>query len=1072
MTMEVPGSSDQQVGRDSFSRDIHVNSRNVGNICIQTGEEFSDDFLRDRARRAHVANNNVENDHNRQLVYEDLNRILGLQRVDSDVSDVLHLRGYTAEADSQLNRDSSVARYMENGVSDVQRTGKFTVRNYYNGAAHRPNAVPFDVADSPQMYQKASSDVSLPGKLKFLCSFGGRILTRPGDVKFRYIGGETRIISIRKNVSLNELMQKTYAVCNYPHTIKYQLPGEDLDSLISVCSDEDLLHMIEEYQEADKRAGSQKIRIFLVSSAEPDSPNSFNGRSTNTNTNLQQIGFDNYQCVSALNGVVDVSSRESSRGQSMSSQTTQFGNASDYSPTFHRDSPTSDHTLETRDCSPTTSSFLTAFANPGAVHFMSAMKVPRNSSGQQSPPSSPFPVHQRANTDIPYFVDTNGFFDNNLSYMVAPNFLPQHQFLLGTKQMQKHSEINFHYRSPSGDPHPQAGEAYMGSEKLMLKKNALSDPQLHDESLRLEPITRKRWKIVREQLPSLAMSNSAVKWQEGGPSFKNSDHRSKDKVGISTKAPKWIDHDDPGSFDQVLKQHESSSNCNPKSSNFRPVARVTSCNSQDSGSSVFTLSVNANEISVDALREKLIDVQLDTASDIYIRSQNSAGDLLCDTIKPSGQADYLASTKNLPDESERQQPTVPRCDLEISDDLSTRASLPREKVFHYCEMPLGKVGSRDAVFLHTQNSDDFRTSKLLGPPLNKKESDTLLEEATILPHVQSESGDNNFYSREEEENGAGHESEMEEKDANESIGEATMVEIEAGIYGLQIIKNSDLEDLHELGSGTFGTVYYGKWRGTDVAIKRIKNSCFSGRSSEQERQTKDFWREARILANLHHPNVVAFYGVVPDGPGGTMATVTEYMVNGSLRHALQRKDRSLDKRKKLMIALDAAFGMEYLHMKNIVHFDLKCDNLLVNLRDTQRPICKVGDFGLSRIKRNTLVSGGVRGTLPWMAPELLNGSSNRVSEKVDVFSFGIAMWEILTGEEPYANMHCGTIIGGILNNTLRPPVPEKCDEEWRKLMEQCWSFDPSERPPFTEIVDRLRSMSVALQPKRRIPAVR
>jgi serine/threonine protein kinase len=106
-------------------------------------------------------------------------------------------------------------------------------------------------------------------------------------------------------------------------------------------------------------------------------------------------------------------------------------------------------------------------------------------------------------------------------------------------------------------------------------------------------------------------------------------------------------------------------------------------------------------------------------------------------------------------------------------------------------------------------------------------------------------------------------------------------------------------------------------------------------------QRNDFWNEASKLADLHHPNVVAFYGVVLDGPGGSIATVTEYMVNGSLRTALLKNAKTLDKRKRLIIAMDTAFGMEYLHNKNIVHFDLKSDNLLVNLRDPQRPICKV-----------------------------------------------------------------------------------------------------------------------------------
>ncbi|XWS70790.1 hypothetical protein CRYUN_Cryun03dG0079200 [Craigia yunnanensis] len=286
-----------------------------------------------------------------------------------------------------------------------------------------------------------------------------------------------------------------------------------------------------------------------------------------------------------------------------------------------------------------------------------------------------------------------------------------------------------------------------------------------------------------------------------------------------------------------------------------------------------------------------------------------------------------------------------------------------------------------------------------------------------------------------------------------------------GIGRLQIIKNSDLEELRELGSGTFGTVYHGKWRGTDVAIKRINDRCFAGKPSEQERMIDDFWNEAIKLADLHHPNVVAFYGVVLDGPGGSVATVTEYMVNGSLRNALQKNERNLDKRKRLLIAMDVAFGMEYLHGKNIVHFDLKSDNLLVNLRDPHRPICKVGDLGLSKVKCQTLISGGVRGTLPWMAPELLNGSSSLVSEKVDVFSFGIVMWELLTREEPYADLHYGAIIGGIVSNTLRPPVPESCDPEWRSLMERCWSSEPSERPNFTEIAIELRSMAAKIPPR-------
>ncbi|XP_063950750.1 uncharacterized protein LOC108220529 isoform X2 [Daucus carota subsp. sativus] len=294
--------------------------------------------------------------------------------------------------------------------------------------------------------------------------------------------------------------------------------------------------------------------------------------------------------------------------------------------------------------------------------------------------------------------------------------------------------------------------------------------------------------------------------------------------------------------------------------------------------------------------------------------------------------------------------------------------------------------------------------------------------------------------------------------------EITSVYNHLAIGELQAIKNSDLEYIRELGSGTYGTVYYGKWKGSDVAIKKLKPGCFDGGAVEENRLIADFWKEAHILGQLRHPNIVALYGVVADGPATNLATVTEFMINGSLKQVFRRKDRTIDRRKRLILAMDTAFGMEYLHEKNIVHFDLKSHNLLVNMRDPRRPVCKIGDLGLSKIKQKTLVSGGVRGTVPWMAPELLSCKS-LVTEKVDVYSFGIVMWELLTGEEPYSKMRSHEIIAGIIKGTLRPETPAWCDPAWRSLMEKCWSTDPANRPAFSEIAKELRTMATAMNIK-------
>lgn len=214
------------------------------------------------------------------------------------------------------------------------------------------------------------------------------------------------------------------------------------------------------------------------------------------------------------------------------------------------------------------------------------------------------------------------------------------------------------------------------------------------------------------------------------------------------------------------------------------------------------------------------------------------------------------------------------------------------------------------------------------------------------------------------------------------------------------------------------------------------------------------------------------------------ALVTEYMAGGSLKSALTRKaDIVAGALTRVVLALDAAKGLEYLHSKGIVHFDLKSANLLLGYRD-RRPVCKVADFGLAREKTQTFCSGvsSQRGTLPWTAPEILR-TPNCVTEKVDVFSFGIVLWELWTGKEPYEGLNYHALMMQLANPEvrLRPPIPGTPEWEgeegtgdaplelapgWQALMERCWAELPQDRPSFSQIIREMRGMVAALKPPR------
>ncbi|GFR48701.1 hypothetical protein Agub_g10657, partial [Astrephomene gubernaculifera] len=185
---------------------------------------------------------------------------------------------------------------------------------------------------------------------------------------------------------------------------------------------------------------------------------------------------------------------------------------------------------------------------------------------------------------------------------------------------------------------------------------------------------------------------------------------------------------------------------------------------------------------------------------------------------------------------------------------------------------------------------------------------------------------------------------------------------------LQRIGCEEVVKVRELGRGCFGSVWLARWRGVEVALKELLHL---GATDSWGGAPGEAFSEAERLASLRHPCILAFYGVLLGA--GCCGTVVEYMRGGSLRGGLSRLRKQgieISGRLRVAIALQAARGMEYLHSQSVVHFDLKADNLLCDLRDPGRPVVKIGDLGLSKKKKDSFVSGNMRGTLPWMAPEL------------------------------------------------------------------------------------------------------
>ncbi len=269
------------------------------------------------------------------------------------------------------------------------------------------------------------------------------------------------------------------------------------------------------------------------------------------------------------------------------------------------------------------------------------------------------------------------------------------------------------------------------------------------------------------------------------------------------------------------------------------------------------------------------------------------------------------------------------------------------------------------------------------------------------------------------------------------------------------------------GRGAAGVVHRGRWRDMAVAVKIVRGLWLESDVAQTELD-----REAKMMMAVRHPNIVAFLGagVLSDG---SPFLVTEFMELGSLRRVLDTQAVGWDV--KVRIATEVARGMALVHSLGRIHRDLKADNILM----TADMRAKIADFGTAglvtmatkaiqkfeeeeeedlvalRTQTVRLRTRGV-GTPLWMAPEVLAGRA--YDGKVDVYSYGIVLWEIASQRLPWEDVQGRFLLAALLEAIeagRRPGVEDGWPRGFCSVMQRCWMLGPADRPDFSSIVTNL-----------------
>jgi len=260
----------------------------------------------------------------------------------------------------------------------------------------------------------------------------------------------------------------------------------------------------------------------------------------------------------------------------------------------------------------------------------------------------------------------------------------------------------------------------------------------------------------------------------------------------------------------------------------------------------------------------------------------------------------------------------------------------------------------------------------------------------------------------------------------------------------------DFDRRDRAGRGGFGEVFVGHWAGQQAAVKEVRDA------SPTDADVCDFVLEISLLSRLSHPNIVRFWRGCVDLRGGhrTLLLVTEWMDRGVLSQLLhESQEPTLTLASAQVLAMGIARGVAYLHHVKILHLDLKSPNVLLN--STWQP--KLCDFGLAKIREQTALQTTLRGVSPiWAPPEMFDDKGG-VTEKADVYSFGIILFELSSRKLPYSDVGQMQLPRVKAKGQL-PRFPPEMDTEHVELVRQCLCAKANQRPGMTAMIAKIKEL--------------